>query len=211
MIYFDNAATTLQKPASVSKAMSKAPNSFASPGRGGHNAAAKAAELAFDCRRLAASYFNVPSPENIVFTLNATHALNIAIHALSKPDKRTVISGYEHNSVYRPVTASGAEVSVARGTLFDKNSVLNAFDDKLNSGTSLCVVNHVSNVFGFIQPVEKISELCRERGIPLIIDASQSAGAIPIDFSALGAEYIAMPGHKGLYGPQGTGLLLCKD
>jgi len=210
-IYFDNAATTLHKPASVSKAMSDAVNWLASPGRGGHSAALRAAELAYDCRELAAKYFNVPSPENVVFTMNATHALNISIHALSKSGKRAVISGYEHNSVYRPVMASGAEVYVAKGRLFDAASVLNAFDKALVANTALCVVNHISNVFGFVQPVEKIAAMCRERRIPLIIDASQSAGVLPIDFIALGADFIAMPGHKGLYGPQGTGILLCRD
>jgi len=211
MIYFDNAATTLHKPSSVADAMRDAVNRLASPGRGGHAAAMWAAELAYNTRELAARYFNVPSPESIVFTLNATHALNIAIHALAKPGKRTVISGYEHNSVYRPILASGAEVTVAHGRLFDRNDVLNSFDRALTANTSLCIVNHVSNVFGFIQPIEKIAELCRERSIPLIIDASQSAGALPIDFESLGANFIAMPGHKGLYGPQGTGLLLCRE
>ncbi|MDR2530608.1 MAG: aminotransferase class V-fold PLP-dependent enzyme, partial [Oscillospiraceae bacterium] len=211
MIYFDSAATTMQKPAAVAKAMSAAAASLASPGRSSHSAAADAAELAFNCRKFAADYFRVPSPENVVFTSNATHGLNIAINALSKRGRRTVISGYEHNSVYRPVTASGAEIAVARGALFDQASTLNAYNEALTPGTALCVVNHVSNAFGFILPIEKIAELCRERGIPLIIDASQSAGTIPLNFARLGAQFVAMPGHKGLYGPQGTGLLLCGD
>jgi cysteine desulfurase family protein len=208
MIYFDNAATTLHKPAAVSAAAAQAMQTLASPGRGSHRAAETAAALAYNCRELAARYFNVASPECVVFTQNATHALNIAIRALAKQGKRAVISGWEHNSVRRPVIASGANVTVACGRLFDADAVLNDFYDALTPGTAVCAVNHVSNVFGFVLPIEEISRLCRERSIPLIVDASQSAGVLSVDFVKLNAEFVAMPGHKGLYGPQGTGLLL---
>jgi cysteine desulfurase family protein len=211
MIYFDNAATTLHKPKAVADAVTRAVNGLASPGRGGYAAANTASEIAYECRTLAAKYFNVPSPENVVFTFNATHGLNIAINALSKRGGKTVISGYEHNAVFRPVAASGAAVTIARGGLFSHREVIQAFDQALTRDTRLCVVNHVSNVFGFVQPIEKIAEMCRDRNIALIIDASQSAGVIEVDFEATGAEFIAMPGHKGLYGPQGSGLLLCRD
>ncbi|MDR0859201.1 MAG: aminotransferase class V-fold PLP-dependent enzyme [Oscillospiraceae bacterium] len=211
MIYFDNAATTLHKPPEVAAAMQWAAGNLGSPGRGGHDYAKNAGEAAFALRELASKYFNVGSSERVVITSNATHALNIAINALAQKGKRAVISGYEHNSVYRPVMNSGMSVTIAQGQLFDAEDTLEAFDAALKRDTALCVVNHVSNVFGYIQPIEQIAELCAARGIPLVIDASQSAGAIALDFSALGAEYVAMPGHKGLYGPQGTGLLLCKD
>ncbi|MDR2360259.1 MAG: aminotransferase class V-fold PLP-dependent enzyme [Oscillospiraceae bacterium] len=211
MIYFDNAATTLRKPKAVEDAAARAVGTLASPGRGAYSAAADAAETAYKCRALAANYFNVSSPESVVFTFNATHGLNIAVNALSKRGERMVISGYEHNAVLRPAAALGAALAAAQGGLFSHREAIQAFDRALTNTTRVCVVNHISNVFGFIQPIEKIAEMCRDRNIPLILDASQSAGAAEIDFDALGAEFIAMPGHKGLYGPQGSGLLLCRD
>ncbi len=168
-----------------------------------------AAETAFTCREAAARLFHVDDPERVVFTFNATHGLNIAIKTLAWPGSRVVISGYEHNAVTRPLHALGADIRVARSPLFDQEAALAAFGRELDRGADLAVCTHVSNVFGFILPIEGIAGLCRERGVPLIVDASQSAGAIPLDFAALGAAFIAMPGHKGLYGPQGTGLLLC--
>ncbi len=209
MIYLDSAATTLQKPAAVAAASARAINNLASPGRGGHQPAMAAAETAFACREAAARLFHVDDPERVVFTFNATHGLNIAIKTLAWPGSRVVISGYEHNAVTRPLHALGADIRVARSPLFDQEAALAAFGRELDRGADLAVCTHVSNVFGFILPIEGIAGLCRERGVPLIVDASQSAGAIPLDFAALGAAFIAMPGHKGLYGPQGTGLLLC--
>ena len=209
MIYLDSAATTMQKPASVATASAWAINHLASPGRGGHQPAMAAAETAFACREAAARLFHVDDPERVVFTFNATHGLNIAIKTLAWPGSRVVISGYEHNAVTRPLHALGADIRVARSPLFDQEAALAAFGRELDRGADLAVCTHVSNVFGFILPIEGIAGLCRERGVPLIVDASQSAGAIPLDFAALGAAFIAMPGHKGLYGPQGTGLLLC--
>ncbi len=210
MIYLDSAATTLQKPASVARASAWAIGHLASPGRGGHQPAMAAADTAFACREEAARLFHVLEPERVVFTFNATHGLNIAIHTLVKPGSRVVISGYEHNAVTRPLHAiAGLEIRVARGPLFDREATLEAFRRELDRGADAAVCTHVSNVFGFILPVEEIAALCRERGVPLIVDASQSAGCLPLDFAALGAAFAAMPGHKGLYGPQGTGLLLC--
>ena len=209
MIYLDSAATTLQKPAAVAAASARAINNLASPGRGGHRPAMAAAETAFACREAAARLFHVDDPERVVFTFNATHGLNIAIKTLAKPGSRVVISGYEHNAVTRPLHALGADIRVARSPLFDQEAAVEAFGRELDRGADLAVCTHVSNVFGFILPIQEIAGLCRERGVPLIVDASQSAGAIPLDFAALGAAFVAMPGHKGLYGPQGTGLLLC--
>ena len=102
-------------------------------------------------------------------------------------------------------------MSVAGGPLFDQEAAIRAFDELIVPGVDAVICNHVSNVFGFVQPVEKVAALCRSRGVPLIVDASQSAGILPINMKSLGAAYIAMPGHKGLYGPQGTGVLLCGD
>ncbi len=209
MIYLDSAATTMQKPAAVATASAWAIGHLASPGRGGHWPAMAAAEKAFACREEAARLFHVKDPERVVFTFNATHGLNIAIKTLAGPGSRVVISGYEHNAVTRPLHALKADIRVARGPLFDQKGVLEAFRRELDRGADLVVCTHVSNVFGFVLPIEDVAALCRVRNVPLIIDASQSAGCVPVDFTGLGAAFIAMPGHKGLYGPQGTGLLLC--
>ena len=209
MIYLDNAATTLVKPSGVSKNTAWAVGHMSTPGRGSHPASASAAETAYACRMAASKLFHVDVPENIIFTYNATHALNIAIKTLARRDDKVIISGYEHNSVTRPLYAIGARVSVASSELFEPEMALHAFERRLSADTALVVCNHVSNVYGYILPVERIAQACRERRIPFIVDASQSAGAIDLDFLKLGADFICMPGHKGLYGPQGTGLLLC--
>ena len=211
MIYFDSAATSFQKPASVAAAMWEALASMSSPGRGGYPAAARAADTAFQCRSELADLFGLKNPEQVVFTLNATHALNIAIKSLVPPGGRAVVSGYEHNAVTRPLEALGAKIAVAAAPLFDSKAVTNAFDRLIVPGTDAVVCSHVSNVFGFIQPVGEIAAICRSRGVPFIVDASQSAGVLPLDMEALGAAFVAMPGHKGLYGPQGTGVLLCRE
>ena len=210
MIYLDSAATTLQKPPAVAQASARAIRHLASPGRGGHRPAMAAAETAYQCREEAAALFHVPSPEQVIFTFNATNGLNIAIRTLVRPGSKVVISGYEHNAVTRPLHAiEGVELRVARAPVFDQEAMLRAFRQELERGVDAAVCTHVSNVFGYVLPVEEIAQSCREHKVPLIVDASQSAGCLPLDFQALGAAFVAMPGHKGLYGPQGTGLLLC--
>ncbi len=209
MIYFDSAATTLQKPTAVAQASARAIRTCASPGRGGHKPAMLAADTAYRCRELAGTLFGVAEPERVVFTMNATHGLNIAIQSLVKPGGVVVTSGWEHNAVTRPLHALGAEVRTAAGPMFDHSAALAAFDRQLTEDVKCAVCTQCSNVFGMILPIADIAKLCRVRGIPLIVDASQSAGCLPIDLDGWGAAYVAMPGHKGLYGPQGTGLLLC--
>ncbi|MCL2827845.1 MAG: aminotransferase class V-fold PLP-dependent enzyme [Oscillospiraceae bacterium] len=211
MIYFDSAATTLQKPAAVKRAVCRALDQMTSPGRGGHRASMLAAETAYRCREAAAELFHVENPAHIVFTHNATHGLNMAIKSTIRRGDRVVISSFEHNSVVRPLLAIGAVVAVARCEPFAQTAAVRAFEVQLLPETKLVVCNHVSNVFGSILPVERIAALCQERGIPFLLDASQSAGVLEIDATALGADFIAMPGHKGLYGPQGTGILICKE
>lgn len=208
MIYLDSAATTFQKPLSVSYAMQRAMRTMSSPGRGGYAAARAAEETAFRCRSLAAELFGVPSPEQVVFTSNATHALNIAIRSLVPEGGRVAVSGYEHNAVTRPLHALGARIKVAASPLFDRAALLRAFENSISPELDAVVCTHVSNVFGFVLPIEEIAALCRAEGVPLIVDASQSAGILPFELDTLGAAFIAMPGHKGLYGPLGTGALL---
>ena len=208
MIYLDSAATTLQKPASVHRAVAEAMATCASLGRSGHAAARRASEVALSCREAAGRLFETP-PEQVVFTFNATHGLNIAIKSLVSPGDKVVISGFEHNAVVRPLHALGARITVAGRKLFDPADTLSAFDRAITADTKAVITTHVSNVFGYILPVAGIAAICRTRGVPLIVDASQSAGALPVSLQAWDAAFIAMPGHKGLHGPQGTGLLLC--
>ena len=212
MIYLDSAATTMEKPASVPSATAWAMTHMASPGRGGHGAGMRAADTLYALRETAAQLFDVPNPEQVVLTYNATHALNLAIHALVRPGHTVLISGYEHNAVTRPLCARGdLTIRVAQAPVFDQAGMLAAFEEELRRGVDVGVCTHVSNVFGFIMPIGELARMCRERGVPLIVDASQSAGCLPVRLSEWGAAYVAMPGHKGLYGPQGTGLLLCGE
>lgn len=208
MIYLDSAATTLHKPLSVCLAQGYALRHFASVGRGGHKGAALAADAVFHCRELAAALFDC-DPEQAVFTLNATHALNIAIKSLVGPLDEVVVSGFEHNAVMRPLQKLGAEVKIAGRKLFDPRHTLASFRQAIGPYTKAVICTYVSNVFGYILPIAEIAELCEDRGVPLIVDASQAAGSLPISLKKLRAAFIAMPGHKGLYGPQGTGILLC--
>lgn len=210
MIYFDSAATTLQKPSRVAYTVQETMRRCASVGRGGYAAAAAAAEVVFDCRTLAAELFGA-TEEQVVFTMNATHGLNIAIETLVPESGHVVISGFEHNAVTRPLYAKNARVTVAGTRLFSQEDTLAAFDDALRQKPHAAVCTQVSNVFGYILPLRQIAALCRQYAVPLIVDASQGAGMLPISLESTGARFIAMPGHKGLYGPQGTGILLCAD
>ena len=210
MIYLDSAATTLQKPVQVSRAVLHAMRHAASPGRGGHRAAQLAAAVTYECREEAANLFGLSNPEQVVFTMNATHALNLAIHSVVRPGDRVVISGYEHNAVSRPLFAmDGVDVRVAHAPLFQPDQQVAAIEQCLRQGAQAVVCTHVSNVFGYILPMDDIARLCRNAGVPLIVDASQSAGCVDVHVERWQAAFVAMPGHKGLYGPQGTGLLLC--
>ncbi len=212
MIYLDSAATTLQKPPEVAQAVGTAMERMASPGRGAHPPAMLAAETVFACREAAARLFHVRSPEQVVFTFNATHALNLAIKSVVRPGDTVLISGWEHNAVTRPLYGMpGVRVKVAAGGLFEPEEFLAQMEQQLTGEVRAVVCTHVSNVFGCILPIGAVASLCRRRGVALIVDASQSAGCLPIDQEELGAAFIAMPGHKGLYGPQGTGLLLCGE
>jgi len=208
MIYLDNGATSFHKPPGVYSAVSRALQRCGNPGRGGYSAAMEAAQTVFSCREMAAELFGC-QPEQVVFTSNCTHALNIAIRTLVKGGEKVVISGFEHNAVTRPLHALKADLRVAGRRLFYWDNVLTEFERELRRGVDAAVFTHVSNVFGYILPVEEMAALCRYYHVPFVIDAAQSAGVLPLRLDRLGADFIAMPGHKGLLGPQGTGILLC--
>ncbi|MBQ4064529.1 MAG: aminotransferase class V-fold PLP-dependent enzyme, partial [Clostridia bacterium] len=211
MIYLDNAATTFPKPEAVYRAAVRCMRECGgNPGRSGHRLSREAASAVYDCREAVAALFG-GLPENVVFTLNATYALNLAIGALARPGSRVLISGMEHNAVLRPVAA----LNHCRYDIFDPmggdEAVLQAVERGLTPETSLVVCNHVSNLCGLTLPVAKIGALCKRRGVKLVIDASQSAGRVPLLLEETCADVICAPGHKGLYGLQGCGFALFAD
>lgn len=208
MIYLDNGATSFPKPASVIRAVGTAAAKMGNPGRGGYPAAMAAANTIYRCREAAGEMFGC-GPEQVVLTANCTQGLNMAIRTLVKPGDKVVVSGFEHNAVTRPLHLLGAEIVVAGRKLFNWEDTLIEWETALDQNPRAAVFTHVSNVFGYILPVEQLAAMCRGRGIPFIIDAAQSAGVLGLSMRALGADFIAMPGHKGLLGPTGTGLLLC--
>lgn len=210
MIYLDHGATSFLKPPQVARAMVEAMRRYSSVGRGGYSAAMGAAAVVHRCREEAGKLFRA-RPEQVVFTMNATHSLNIAIQSLCKPGMTVAISGYEHNAVLRPLYAMGAKLVICGRDLFQPEQAICDFEKALAGGAKLVVCTCCSNVFGYVLPYEEIGRLCRRWGVPLILDASQGAGVLPIYLESTGATFIGLPGHKGLYGPQGTGILLCNE
>lgn len=209
MVYLDNAATTLIRPKSVIKAANKAMLNAAGYGRSGHKAALYAGEIVYKCRERVQKLFNLQSPEQAVFTLNATHALNQAIYSFAPKVKKIAITGYEHNSVVRPLYARNIDYYIIESKLFDEKSMLDGVQKALDNGCDLFIINHISNVFGQIAPIEQIDEMLYNANADMIIDASQSAGKRKIDLSKLkSVKALCTAGHKGLLGLTGTGILV---
>lgn len=209
-VYLDNAATSHPKPESVYRAVDYTLREVgASPGRGGYRSAMEATRLVFEARETLAELFGIRDSSRLVFTSSATEALNLAVGGLLKPGDHAITSNMEHNSVVRPLRLAerrGVEVSriaCDRSGLLDPREVAAA----LRADTRLIVLSHCSNVTGTIQPVEEIASLAARAGVPLLVDAAQSAGLLPIDVRDSGIAILAGPGHKGLLGPQGTGFL----
>ena len=212
MNYLDNAATTLVKPRAVGEAVHRALTGAAGYARGGYAAAQRAGDLVYDCREQAAALFGLYDPSRVVFTQNATHALNIAIHALARPGMKAAVSGFEHNAVMRPLALHGIDPAVLHTPLWQPERMVQEVRRALGEGTELFILNHVSNVFGAVCPLDEIGRLLSAAGVPLILDASQSAGVLELDVSRCPClAAVCMPGHKALYGPMGTGLLLALD
>ena len=210
MIYLDNAATSHPKPPAVYERVDYVlRDCSANPGRSGHAMAIEAARIIFEARESIAQLFNISDPDRIIFTPNATGALNLAMLGMLKPGDRCVTTTMEHNSVVRPLHAlSEKGVTVAKvGAALDGSIDPRAIAAAIDARTRLVVVTHASNVVGTISPIAEIISLAHDRGVPVLVDAAQTAGSVPIDVSALGVDLLACPGHKGLYGPQGTGFL----
>lgn len=211
MIYFDNAATTFPKPPCVAKAVQEALVRYgANPGRGGHDLSIETARRVYRCRELAAQLFCC-QPEQVVFTKNCTESLNIVIKGVLRPGDHVIISDLEHNAVYRVVDALARQglitYSVAETCPSDEKTVWN-FEHLIRPNTRLIVCTQGSNVFGVRVPVEKIGAMVRRRGVLMAVDAAQTAGLLDIDLRESAIDYLCLPGHKGLYGPAGTGLLI---
>ena len=213
MIYLDNAATTSPKPKSVVRACDYALKELcANPGRSGHALSVKAADAVYKCRAKAADFFGLESPERVVFTKNCTEALNTVIKGLALENCEVITSCFEHNSVARPLFSlkkQGVKIRIAKVCFGNTQKTIESFRSLITDKTRLIICTHASNVCGTILPIREIGELCRERGIPFAVDGAQSAGMVSIDMKRDGIDFLCLPGHKGLYGPMGTGLLLC--
>ena len=208
-VYFDNAATTFPKPPSVSEAVRTAVEKFGgNPGRGGHSFSVNAGAKVYEVREKAAKMF-AAEPENTVFTQNCTHALNLAMKGIIRSGDRVVISSMEHNSVARPAYAlskQGARVNVAMIGRSDEETIKN-FRAEITSGVRCVICTAASNVTGRVNPIREIAEMCRQKGVCFIVDGAQACGIIPISLKD-GMNFLCTAGHKGLYGPTGTGLLM---
>ena len=214
MIYLDNAATTFPKPPSVVKAVNTAMNFYgANPGRSGHKMAEETAKQVYKCREKVGKFFNC-EPEKVVFTMNCTHAINIAIQGLAHKGEHILISDLEHNSVARCVHQLYLDgicsYSVVK-TYSDPQETLISFYKAIRPNTKIICCTHASNVFGQILPIEDIAKIAHQQGIYFIADAAQSGGVLNIDLKNSEIDFVCLPGHKGLYGPSGTGLLLCNS
>lgn len=213
MIYLDNAATSWPKPEEVYRAADEALRRGGNPGRSGHKASIAAGRAVGEARLLLAQLFHIPKPENIVFTLNATEALNLAIKGTLGKGDHLITSSMEHNSVARPLEAMKAYgIEVTKISSNPLSGVdIREVEEAIQENTRLMVFSHVSNVTGTVNPIAEIGKLCRERDIVFLVDASQSAGVIPIDVNKMQIDLLAFPGHKSLLGPQGTGGLYIRE
>ena len=212
MIYFDNSATTFPKPSIVINEVSNSLRNYsANPGRSGHSLSMLTARKVYDCRVALCRLFNVDDESKVIFTSGCTHALNIVIKGILKRGDHCIISCLEHNSVLRPLEklrSQGVSYSIADIDLYDENKTVDNFRNCIKENTKLIVCTHASNVFGFVQPVEKICKLAHDKGVLFCLDAAQSAGVMPIDVTKYNYDFVCCAGHKGLYGPMGVGILV---
>ncbi len=211
MIYLDNAATSWPKPDEVLKAMSDVlERAGGNPGRSGHRLSIAAARVVYDARETISSFFNLNDPKRVIFTSNGTHALNIVLQGLLKSGDRVVTSSMEHNAVMRPLRSlekRGLRLNIVQCRP-DGDISLDSLAKMLDSETRLVVMVHANNVTGTILPIAEIARIVHRANSLLLVDAAQTGGELPIDMKALGADFLAFTGHKGLLGPPGIGGLL---
>ncbi len=217
LIYFDNAATTFPKPPEVAKAIKTCIERYGgNPGRGAHPLAARASDVIYACRERVGEMFGC-APEGVAFTYGATYALNLAVKGLLRAGDHVLISGLSHNAVLRPVHAMAERGEITYDIYphhpFDSDEdVLRAVERGLRGNTAMVIATHMSNICSETEPIAEIGALCRRRGIFFVVDGAQSGGHLPIDADGMNITALCLPGHKGLYGVQGVGVLaLGKD
>jgi len=208
IIYLDNGATSYPKPEEVYRFMDYFFRNFGvNPGRSGYDLCLEAGDMVENTRKMLTEFFNGSDPNRLCFTYNSTDALNLAIFGLLQPGDHAITTTLEHNSVLRPLyhlSLQGVEVDYVP---FDQKGFVDPDEIKkrIKKNTRLVVVNHASNVIGTVQPVGEIGRICREHGVILVIDASQSAGKVPIDMKSMNIDVVCFTGHKSLLGPTGIG------
>jgi len=215
VIYLDNAATSWPKPESVYQTVEQTIRNAGNAGRGANSMSLAASRILIEARMLLAELFNIPNSERIIFTQNVTEALNLALKGTLNAGDHVVISPYEHNSVVRVLEYLRAELDITYSIapLYSCNSsydIVAAFESVIQANTKMICVTHASNVLGTILPIHELGKLAKSYNLLFLVDAAQTAGAIPIDAQAMEIDLLAFTGHKGLLGPQGTGGLYVK-
>ncbi len=208
MIYLDNAATSWPKPEAVYQGMDGFMRHIgANPGRSGHRLSIEAGHIAYETREAVAMLFRVGDPTRIIFTPNATEALNVVIRGLLRPGDHVVTSSMEHNSLMRPLRAAEQTGVLVTVVQCSRTGTLHAADIEraIGSNTRLIALSHASNAVGTLLPIAEVGRMARQRGVGFLVDAAQTAGCCSIDVEAMNIDMLAFSGHKGLYGPQGTG------
>lgn len=214
MIYLDNAATTFPKPAAVREAISAfLEHDAANPGRGGHGMSVRASHMVWQTRLALAKLIGTSHPERIAFMSNCTDALNTALHGVLRPGDHAVTTSMEHNAVARPLAALKLEGVDYTRIHCDREGFVEpaAIAAAIRGDTRLIALTHASNVSGAVQPLGAILAIARERGVPVLVDAAQTLGSVPLNVEKDGIDLLAFPGHKGLYGPTGTGGLWVRE
>ena len=213
MIYLDSSATSFLKPPQVAEAVFRSFNTIGNAGRGAHAPTLNASRLMYDTREKLAALFGTPDPSRIAFTCNATEALNIAIHGAIHPGEHVITTACEHNSVLRPLylkEKEGTELTIIPA---DKKGRIryDLLESSVKSNTSAIVLTHASNLSGNVTDLAFVSNFAKKNGLLLIVDASQTAGSLPINVVKMGIDILCFTGHKGLFGPQGTGGLYVRE
>lgn len=213
MIYLDSSATSFLKPPQVAEAVFRSFNTIGNAGRGAHAPTLNASRLIYDTREKLAALFGTPDPSRIAFTCNATEALNIAIHGAIHPGEHVITTACEHNSALRPLylkEKEGTELTIIPA---DKKGRIryDLLESSVKSNTSAIVLTHASNLSGNVTDLAFVSNFTKKHGLLLIVDASQTAGSLPINVVKMGIDILCFTGHKGLFGPQGTGGLYVRE
>lgn len=213
MIYLDSSATSFLKPPQVAEAVFRSFNTIGNAGRGAHAPTLNASRLIYDTREKLAALFGTPDPSRIAFTCNATEALNIAIHGAIHPGEHVITTACEHNSVLRPLylkEEKGTELTIIPAD--QKGRIrYDLLESSVKSNTSAIVLTHASNLSGNVTDLAFVSNFAKKHGLLLIVDASQTAGSLPINVVKMGIDILCFTGHKGLFGPQGTGGLYVRE